>query len=49
MKNRIKNTLIIAAVTSIVYIILVFLIYINVIDEYTAQLITLSGIYIIVA
>ncbi|MCR4434303.1 MAG: branched-chain amino acid ABC transporter permease [Clostridiales bacterium] len=48
-KNRIFNAVVILGASVVVFVILAALQYIGVIDEYNGQLLTLSGIYIVVA
>lgn len=48
-KNKITNTLTLVGVALIIYIILALLMFIGVIDEYNGQILTTSGIYVIVA
>ena len=48
-KNKIQNAISLSAVTLLIFIILAGLQYIGVIDEYNGQLLTLSGLYIIIS
>lgn len=49
MKNRFFNTASLVVVSIVVYVVLFALQYIGIIDEYNGQLLTLSGIYVIIA
>jgi branched-chain amino acid transport system permease protein len=48
-KNKLFNTLALLAVSVVVYVILMALMYTGIIDEYNGQLLTLAGIYFIIA
>lgn len=48
-KNKLFNTLSLLAVSVVVYVVLVALMYTGIIDEYNGQLLTLAGIYFIIA